>query len=115
MFVAAGMISLAACSEKMSVRTDGFVSQNEIALRNVSGVTKSAVNGTAFPVGYDMLVSAYRNVDATIAPEDASANFFEGIKFAKSGDVWHAATPKYWPLTGTLDLLAVATSGLCNR
>lgn len=88
---------------------------HEIAVRTVSGsslTTRSAVSGTTFPAGYDMVVSAYRNNDALVAPDDASKNYFEGIKFTKGEAVWHAATPKYWPLTGNLDLLAIAGSGL---
>lgn len=112
----AAPVLLASCQKEFAVDPNsGGEGIHEIAVRTVSGSsisTKSGVCGTVFPDGYDMVVSAYRNNDALVAPDDASANYFQGIKFSKSDAVWHAATPKYWPLTGNLDLLAIAGSGL---
>ena len=113
---AAAVIALASCQKETEVPSFNNVPgvMNEISLRSASGVTKSAIDGTTFPVGYDMLVSAYRNLDESIKGDDSAADYFEGIHFEKgtSDAVWHAKTPKYWPLTGKLDFLAVACAGL---
>lgn len=110
----AAPLLLVGCQKELIVDSGLDKGIHEIAVRTVSGapVTRSGVSGTTFPAGYDMIVSAYRNNDASIAPDDASANYFTGVKFSKSDAVWHAATPKYWPLTGSLDFLAIAGSGL---
>lgn len=116
LFIAAvAVIALASCQKETPMRSElNGAALNEISLRTASGVTKSAINGTTFPVKYDMLVSAYRNLDADHKGTDQAADFFQGIHFAKgaSDNVWHAATPKYWPLSGNLDLLCVACAGL---
>lgn len=116
LFIAAvAVIALASCQKETEVPSFNNVPgvMNEISLRSACGVTKSAIDGTTFPVGYDMLVSAYRNLDESIAGDDEAEDYFEGIHFAKgSNEVWHAETPKYWPLTGNLDFLAIACAGL---
>lgn len=117
LFIAAALVmTLTSCQKETMMgagsATDNLV--NAISLKAANGMTKSAINGTTFPVGYDMLVSAYRNLDTSVAGDDVPGTFFEGIHFAKgaSDAVWHAATPKYWPLTGNLDFLCIASSGL---
>ncbi len=111
MIAAAAVLALASCQKEEQIR-DNTVPDNEIVLKSVSGMTKSAINGTSFPADYDMLVSAYRNLDADHKGEDNASNFFEGIKFSQSGTIWKGATPKYWPLTGKLDFLCIASAGL---
>lgn len=108
--VAASVLALSSCQDRL-VEVEGAAVQSEIALKNVSGVVKSAIDGTTFPVGYDMRVSAYRTAPST-AGGDASGNFFEGIGFTKKDGVWKGYTAKYWPLSGKLDFLCVAASGL---
>lgn len=110
---AVAVVAFASCQKETTVKTE-LAPINEIALRSVNGMTKSAINGTTFPNGYDMLVSAYLNLDADHKGNDSAGNYFEGIHFAKgaSDKVWRAATPKYWPLTGKLDFLAIACAGL---
>lgn len=111
----AAPLLLVGCQKEFAVDPNsGGEGIHEIAVRTVSGsslATRSAVSGTVFPDGYDMVVSAYRNMGEGVSAKDASANYFEGIKFTSTEDLWHADTPKYWPLTGNLDFLAVATSG----
>lgn len=111
----AAPLLLVGCQKEFAVDPNsGGEGIHEIAVRTVSGsslATRSAVSGTVFPDGYDMFVSAYSNNDETFAPEDESSNFFTGIQFTKGESSWHAVSPKYWPLTGTLDFLAVASSG----
>lgn len=110
---AAAVFALASCQKETTMRTGSEGLMNEISLRTANGMVKSAINGTTFPAAYDMYVSAYRNLDAAHKGTDSAADFFEGIHFTKgtSDDVWHAVTPKYWPLTGNLDLLAIACAG----
>lgn len=106
---ATALLALSACNKESD---KGLSSETEIGLRAMSSATKSAVNGTAFPDGYDMLVSAYFNTGA-FAGGDTPKNYFEGIHFAKNGTAWKSTTePKYYPIDGTLDFLAIASAGL---
>lgn len=106
---ATALLALSACNKESD---KGVYSETEIGLRAMSSATKSAINGTAFPDGYDMLVSAYFNTGA-FAGGDTPKNYFEGIHFAKNGTAWKSTTqPKYYPIDGTLDFLAIASAGL---
>lgn len=106
---ATALLALSACNKESD---KGLSSETEIGLRAMSSATKSAINGTAFPDGYDMLVSAYFNTGA-FAGGDTPKNYFEGIHFAKNGTAWKSTTePKYYPIDGTLDFLAIASAGL---
>ena len=106
---ATALLALSACNRESD---KGLSSETEIGLRAMSSATKSAINGTAFPDGYDMLVSAYFNTGA-FAGGDTPKNYFEGIHFAKNGTAWKSTTePKYYPIDGTLDFLAIASAGL---
>lgn len=108
----AALALLTGCKKDITVTPANLPDfQEEISIRSMAGVTKSAINTTTFPVGYDMMVSAYKNVGAH-AGEDVSASYFEGIQFTKTGDTWKSARgPKYYPIDGTLDFLAVASAG----
>ena len=103
------MLLVAGCSREFAQGPVDSSSGQEISFRTMGGATKSAVSGTAFPVGYDILVSAYHN------PVSASgADYFEGIPFgydAVSGSWKSEKGPKYYPMEGTLDFLAVASAG----
>ena len=106
---ATALLALSACNKESD---KGLSSETEIGLRAMSSATKSAINGTAFPDGYDMLVSAYFNTGA-FAGGDTPKNYFEGIHFAQNGTAWKSTTePKYYPIDGTLDFLAIASAGL---
>ena len=113
--VAAATMSLAGCNKDMTPTVKGL-NGPEISIRTVgaNSITKSAMNGTAFPQGYDMLVSAYRNLGPN-AGEDVAADYFEGIRFGyddTSGSWKSEMGVKYYPLDGTLDFLAVASAGI---
>lgn len=114
--LAAGL-ALVSCQKEVLVE-NSEAPANEITLKAATVSTKSAIDGSTFPDGYGMLVSAYRNkqVGDTEGAGDASADYFEGIKFVKTGSgstVWGGATsPKYWPLNGTLDFLCIASAGI---
>lgn len=110
LFIAAmAALALLSCKKEETV-INRFSPINEISVKCVNALTKSAFGGTEFPAGYDMLVSAYRTLDASVKGDDVAADFFEGILFSKNGDVWKAG--KYWPLTGKLDFLCIACAGL---
>ena len=115
---AAALLAAVSCSlDSISVLSDA-VQPQEIGIRTLGSVpgTKSAIDGTAFPKGYDMMVSAFKNVGAH-AGEDGPADYFKGIQFAydNASDSWKSTKgPKYWPLDGTLDFLAVASAGTHN-
>lgn len=113
-FAAAAAALLASCEKQDGKSTNEEYVPYEIGVKAVSGPTKSAINGTTFPVAYDMLVAAWRNIDDDVAGDDEASNYFENIHFsAPAGSaVWKGMSPKYWPLTGTLDLLCIASSGL---
>ncbi len=106
---ATALLALSACNKEAD---KGIYSETEIGLRAMSSATKSAISGTQFPDGYDMLVSAYFNI-GSFAAGDTPKNYFEGIHFAKNGTAWKSTTqPKYYPIDGTLDFLAIASAGL---
>lgn len=104
-----------ACQRNLTIKEPNraIVPQDIVIKSIISTNVRSAVNGVQFPSGYDMLVSAYHNTGAN-AGEDSPGNYFKGIAFSKGDDgLWRSATgPKYWPLDGTLDFLAVASAGL---
>lgn len=112
---------LTACNVDSIASLDENAAPEEIGLRVRGMQTKSAINGTAFPIGYDMLVSAYKNLGSH-AGEDVAATYFEGIRFGAVNTTEAPADPvyvwksemgaKYWPLDGSLDFLAIACAGL---
>lgn len=106
------LVFLTGCKKDVTVQPDNPSEyQDEIAIRTIAGITKSAINSTSFPEGYDIMLSAYKNVGSHKG-EDASANYFEGIRFTKTGTTWKSTSgPKYYPIGGTLDFLAVASAG----
>lgn len=110
----AALVTIASCNKSNAPADDQQMPapKTEISLRTMSA-TKSAIDGTAFPVGYDMYVSAFRNLGSNPG-EDAAADYFQDIRFTKdntSGTWMSAQGAKYYPLDGTLDFLAVASAG----
>ena len=73
-------------------------------------ITKSPIDGTTFPDDYNMIVSAYRNLGSHAGASDAAGNYFTSVTFTKQSSHW--AESRYWPLDGSLDFLAYATTGL---
>lgn len=108
--LAVAVIALASCQKDMDVLNNKGDQMNKISLRAVNGLTKSAIDGTTFPDGYKMRVSAYRNLDAQHSGDDEAENFFTDIRFTKDGTVWKAG--KYWPVSGNLDFLALSCNNL---
>ena len=123
-FIIAAFVGLVltSCNVNSIAELDEKIQPDEIGIRSLSAQTKSAIDGTAFPLGYDMLISAYRNL-GSYAGGDAAANYFEGIHFAYNAGAsdlssnppvykWKSTQgAKYWPLDGTLDFLCVASAG----
>ncbi len=97
-------VSLTACTKESSNEN---ALRTEIGLRPMGGaVTRSAINGTAFPQGYDMLVSAFDNT--------GSSSYFQGKVFSYDAvsDAWKCKNEVlYYPANGSLNLLAVASAG----
>ena len=106
--VAAGM-ALAACNT-LSETEDGATRSEIRILALQRANTKSPLAGIEFPEGYDLKVSAYRNLGDYQGDGDHAADYFANVTFSRSGTVWKEA--KYWPLDGSLDFLAYATAGL---
>jgi hypothetical protein len=107
---AATLVCLAACTQ-LEHEASTEARNREIrflALQRVN--TKSPVNGSVFPDGYDLKVSSYRNLGLHAGDADRAGNYFTGVTFSKNGSLWREA--KYWPLDGTLDFLAYSTTGL---
>lgn len=105
-----GLACLAACSNlEREAEADALTHEIRfLALQKAN--TKSPVDGTLFPDGYNMVVSSYRNLGTHAGDGDQAGNYFTGISFSKQGTLWKEA--KYWPLDGTLDFLAYSTAGL---
>ena len=103
-------LSLAACTQQLTPqRIDGL--GHELSIQPVSAVTKAGpIDGTVFPNNYNMVVSAYYN-----AAEGASGNYFSGITFSRNASTGRWDEAKYWPMSGTLNLLAYsANDGTSN-
>lgn len=96
---------LPSCSDRIEVITPK-TGEQPIAIRPLPSIaTKAPIAGNVFPNDRTITLSAYHNSEYT-----QSSNFFSGIKFENSGDVWTSG--KYWPLNGSLDLLAYSADGL---
>jgi len=108
--VAVGMACLAACSHIVRDAEEGVLRKEIRILALHRANTKSPVDGSAFPSGYNLIVSAYRNLGTYQGDGDQAADYFAGVTFSQSGTVWKEA--KYWPLDGSLDFLAYGTAGL---
>ena len=109
-------LALVSCQKEKCMDNAETVA-SEIELKSATNSSKSSIDGTAFPDGYGMLVSAYRNKEtgASAAADDASADYFEDITFTKgTTSTWVAKTPKYWPFNGTLDFLCIASAGIAD-
>lgn len=108
-------LALVSCQKEKFIE-NSEAPANEITLKAATVSTRSAIDGDAFPDGYGMLVSAYRNkqVGDTEGAGDASADYFEGITFTKGTSIWEPSTPKYWPLNGNLDFLCIASAGIAK-
>ena len=100
--------SAASCLKEAVVRG---VEPGELALNpQVDALTKAPIAGTAFPNERTIVLSAYCT-DASYTGE-----FFQGITFKReeAKGSWTGgggSNPKYWPVTGTLDLLAYSADG----
>ena len=83
------------------------------AMTASSLITKAGIAGTTMPTNRQIVVSAYKNIDTDVAGSDTAQDYFEGITFSYDASStpgkWREA--KYWPLTGTLDFLALSTEG----
>ena len=78
----AGLVGLAACSEIEPV-ADPDSPQQAIGIRTIASVnTKSAIEGTVFPDGYDMKVSSFHNTGAHLGDGEISADYFKNVTFS---------------------------------
>ena len=102
-FIVMFPLLLVSCGRDVAVlATDDSLGLTEIGVRPMGGaLTRSAISGTAFPQGYDMMVSTYHN-------GTTSADYFENVAFGydATSDAWKSKSGvKYFPLEGTLDFL----------
>lgn len=106
---AAAIVALASCSKTQVVYNDA---PEEIGFKAISGVmTKEPVLGQTFPEEQPITVTAYNNAGKT--------SYFTETVFAKDNvsNNWEAATPEYYPTTGSLDFVAYtddATNGVVS-
>ena len=83
------------------------VASDEITLSPATEqTTRAAITGTDMPDGFHIWLSTYLQDDAN--PSN-NGNYFTGVEYAKDVTEWKSATPRYWPLSGTLDFLGIAT------
>lgn len=88
------------------METDYEAAPQEICINAFVGLqTKAAVTGTTFPTTRNFHLSSYFNA----VSGGTSKEYFEDIAFGYQSSVWKASPSKYWPLTGTLDFLAVSS------
>ena len=113
------LLAVCACNIKIDPALPEM-SEDEISVTPVNGkmTTKAnldwpAINGTTFPAGRTFVLSAYHN-----ALTGSSGNYFSYTSFSRrtsgatSGKWGATASPKYWPLSGTLDFFAYSYDGL---
>ena len=79
-------LALTACSKSGSFESEesSDLLKTEIGVRPMGGtLTRSAISGTAFPQGYDMMVSTYHN-------GTTPADYFENVAFGydATSDAW---------------------------
>ena len=67
--------------------------------------TKAGVAGIGFPLENEIIMSALHQV-----PYGPAVPWFNNVCFERDGDMWVA--DKYWPLEGSLSLLAYSAHGL---
>ena len=83
------------------------VASDEITLSPATEqTTRAAITGTDMPDGFHIWLSTYLQDEANPSND---GNYFTGVEYAKDVTEWKSATPRYWPLSGTLDFLGVAT------
>ena len=94
--------ALVSCNKDLGPSISDMAAVEPMSVGVYNGMlTKAPVTGTVMPTSRSIVFSAYHN-----AQEGTSANFFTGITFTKKegeNTLWQCS--KYWPLTGTLDLL----------
>lgn len=99
------LLTLLAMSLLASCNKEGLYSES----REVVGIapvvennkTKAVITGTAFPTSRSMVVSADLNADT-----GGSGNYFSNETFTYGTSDWVPAHTYYWPLAGTLEMLA---------
>lgn len=91
------LLLTASCTDDLGMRP--APSEKEIGLGAVTATpTKAAVS--ALPD------DAVLNVSAALSLDGETSDWFTAAPFSKDGTVWKGSSPKYWPLSGTLDFLA---------
>lgn len=106
-------VSAASCLKEIVVQG---VESRELALTpQMEALTKAPIAGTAFPDSRTIVLSAFNDI-----PDGVSGNFFQNIIFKKeaaASGCWTGgggANRKYWPVSGTLDLLAYSADGFTS-
>ena len=108
--LAAAAFAASACTQTMpDLMVDA--SSQAVSINPVAAVTKAGpIDGTVFPNSYNMVVSAYYN-----AAEGASGNYFSGITFSRNASTGRWDESKYWPMSGTLNILAYSANDGTNN
>ena len=105
-------VSLAACTGRLEPQyldnTDKVLSIQPVG--SVAATKAGPIDGTVFPNSYNMVVSAYYN-----AAEGESTNYFSGITFSRNASTGRWDEAKYWPMSGTLNLLAYSANDGTNN
>lgn len=68
--------------------------------------TRAAITGTTMPDEFHIWLSSWLNGEVYA---NGGLNYFTGVEYEKDGSVWKSSPAKYWPLSGTLDFLGIAT------
>ncbi len=99
------LLFLLAMSLLASCNKEGLYSESREAISIAPVVennkTKAVITGTTFPTSRSMVVSADLNADT-----GGSGNYFSNETFTYGTSDWVPAHTYYWPLAGTLEMLA---------
>jgi len=88
-------------------REERMVSDFKAEIAVSPGVqTRAVITDATMPDDFHIWLSAWLNGDSY---PGGGLNYFTGVEFAKDGTEWKSDPAKYWPLSGTLDFLGIAT------
>jgi len=95
------IFAFASCNKELDSISE--VKCESISVSTVVGkpLTRDVITGTVFPTGRSIAISADLNADT-----GGSGNYFSGLGFSYDDGAWVPASIYYWPLSGSLEMLA---------
>ena len=102
LYLAAGAVSCSKITDVCQAAGDEMLVVNPECVAS----TKAIAEEETLPDDYTIIMSAHLTDNDT--PSN-TRDYFTATEFTKNGDTWSAQPARYWPLSGKLDFLALAT------